>query len=88
MGDQPIKTEYKLEPDFMTKKALIRAYRHHSLNPDIKVTINDYRWFNNQIELIQYKLINNYAYGRRKYGYTPREVQLIFDLLLPPTISK
>jgi len=82
---------YKLEPDFFTKKEVIRAYRYHTLNPFVKVTSNDYRWFDKYIYPIRNEISRLHDYGGIKIAkrcYTPREVQIIFDFLMPPTITK
>ena len=83
-----INDENKLEPGFMTKKELIRAYRYGTLNNEVKVTSHDYRWFDKYIKPIASKISKKHVNGKAKRSYTPREVAFIFDLLLPPTISK
>lgn len=47
MNQLHISADNKLEPGFMTKKQLIRAYRYSSIDPAVKVTSNDYLWFSN-----------------------------------------
>ena len=83
-----VSEDNKLEPGFMTKKQLVRAYRYGTLNPEVKVTSNDYRWFDKYIKPIENKIMKKHANGRAKRGYSPREVKFIFDLLLPPTITR
>ena len=84
---QPVE-EFVLEPRFMTKKELIRAYKYGSLNSGIVIDSNDYKWFNKHIESIKHKIAKKHPNGKAKRGYTPREVKFIFDLLLPPTVTK
>ena len=86
-ASQP-REKYVLEPGFMTKKQLIRAYKYGSLDPTIVIDSNHYKWFDKQIEEIEYKIAKKHPNGKAKRGYTPREVKFIFDLLLPPTITK
>lgn len=86
MGEKQFENEYVLTARFMTKKELIRAYRYGSLDPGIKVTVDDYRWFDKHIACIKHKFMKRYENGKQKRQYTPREVEFIFDLLKPPVI--
>jgi len=88
MNEQQPKEEFVLEPRFMTKKELIRAYKYGSLNSEIIIDSNDYKWFDKHIEKIEHKIDKKHANGKAKRGYTPREVKFIFDLLLPPMVTK
>jgi len=81
-----VSEDNKLEPGFMTKKQLVRAYRYNTIDPKVKVTSNDYKWFDKYIEPIKHKIALEFSNGKAKRGYSPREVQFVFDLLQPPTI--